>query len=315
MRSSFGALSLLCACVLAGITPFSIALADELPAKQPDQIPDSDVAAPASLRLKHNFLTFALDVSRFNYAEDFPPPGKSTENGTLPGFFLSYTHQNGPPYVDAGFYWTALMEYSPGGTHYDGTTQAPNYTPVQQDTSNQFFRAEGDMGFSLVCFSHEADSGCLKLYGGLGARLWTRGVSNTNNGVQSPSEHYSWLYLPIGARVEKQLGESWTIGLDASLRWMFAGGIVVKFTDFPGYYEDGEGSLGSKWTPGVRLELPIQYKISRTISIETVPWFEYSSIGQGDTFDVDTADGTLEGYEPASRTYQYGARFGVVYGF
>jgi hypothetical protein len=290
------------------------------PSSEPTPMPTAsappalDVAAedgtPVPTHRKHNSLALSLDVSRFDYKEDFPPPGKSTENGTLPGLFVLYRQQES----FTSNYWSFTFEFSPGGTHYDGTTQAPEFNPVQQETSNRFFRAEADYGINLTCLSRDTNPGCVKLYFGLGARLWTRGESTITGNVASPAEDYSWLYLPLGVRYEKQWDDNWSFALDASLRWTFLGNIVVRFTDLGLADNDGEGSLGSKL--GERLELSVRRKVSDTLSFEVVPWFEYSAIGQGSIFDI-YVNGELkdQGLEPASRTYQYGARLGFVYAY
>jgi hypothetical protein len=256
----------------------------------------------------HRFFDVALDLSRYDYAEAVAP-GKSTESGTLPGVYFFFRSQESP----RSNYWTLGFEYSPGGTHYDGTTQAPAFTPVQQDTSNAFLRLEGDYGFKLFCLSNELP-GCAKFYTGLGIRLWTRGKSQVVDGVASPSEDYSWVYLPFGLRFEKMLTENLSFALDASARWMVAGAITVKFSDLYASVQDASGSLGGKL--GGRLELPVQYRISGEIALSFAPWFEYSAIGQGSTFEIIQSGKVVEhGYEPNSRTYQYGSRFGVVYAY
>jgi hypothetical protein len=297
------------ACTIRALLPFLALLplaaaAAETPAPEPSPTvaqPATAATLEAPGRELQRFFDVALDVSDFNYAEDFPPPGKSTENGILPSIFFFYREQHG----ESSSYWTLGFEFSPGGTHYDGTTQGPDYTPIQQNTANQFLRAEFDYGLAVTPW--------LKPYVGLGGRYWIRGASTVINGVASPSEHYAWLYLPLGLRYEGRSG-LWSFAADVSLRWMFLGSIAVEFSEIDSSYEDSSGSLGG--AVGGRAELPIRRQFSEHYSAQLVPWFEYSAIGKGSVFDIiQNGSVTDQGYEPASRTYQFGARAGVVYEF
>jgi opacity protein-like surface antigen len=197
-----------------------------------------------------------------------------------------------------GAYWGASLEFSPSSTHYDGSTQ-PDYLPLQQDTANQFYRLNGFFGFHFLDW--------VSSYSGLGARVWLRGTSRVNAGVFTAAEQYYWLELPLGLRLEQGWGSSWSFALDASIRWLFLGGIAIKFSEVASNRSDSTGALGNRL--GAKLEGSARCRLSERFSVGLVPWLEYSAIGKGGNFDIVTAgQATVQGYEPASRSWEYGLR-------
>ena len=64
------------------------------------------------------------------------------------------------------------------------------------------------------------------------------------------------------------------------------------------------------------MEIPVTRLLDQRLAVEFVPWFEYSGIGKSGLFDVIENGAVIQqGYEPSSRTYQYGARVGVIWAY
>lgn len=243
-------------------------------------------------------ISVGLNLYRFDYAEELNPPLKSTEKGLLPGARLEYEFT--PP--QSSFFGGACADYSPASTNFDGTTQTG--APVVSKTANRFLSIEALGGY--------APHPWVRPYAGIGYRFWERGDGGVDQqGVVSFREHYSWLFAPVGIRLGGDFGEQWNLIVDASVRFMFAGRITAYLSDINPALNEPSSSLGSR--AGYRVRLPLTYRFSPEVGVSVAPWYEYSAIGRGETFAILQSGQTVgTGFEPASRTHQYGVALSLV---
>jgi tetratricopeptide (TPR) repeat protein len=245
--------------------------------------------------LPHRF-EIALSYSQFDYKEDVQPPLKSTEMGWIPQVRLGYSYV-----ADDQFYFRAFGELSVGkdDTDYDGSTMSG--VPLKGTTQNDFARLEMDFGYTF--------KGSLPVsitpYTGLGYRYWKRDIGY--------NETYSWWYIPVGAKLLYPVAPNWTIGLNASVNFMFEGHMTASFKS--DQLQNATFTLGDR--PGALVELPITWRPFLQWAFTVTPWYEYSEIGKSDAVPVYYYNGALYGifYEPTSRTNQYGIRISTEYLF
>jgi len=243
-----------------------------------------------------------LLLYHIDYRETLPDTLKSTETGWLTGISLGYEYFGISNPVMA----TVHMDYTYSHTKYDGTTQTG--TPITTTTHNYILDIEATLGF--IALRPSFSPLLLIPYIGFGYRHWYRGLVNNN----SYYEVYSWYYLPIGCRGEYFLTPVITVGLDISYWKMMGGKIKVALSRLDSGYNDPESDLGNKY--GYKIKIPVKYRFRPRWNLMVEPWYEYFKIGRGETFDI-TYNGSLwgRGYEPPSRTCQYGITVAVQYIF
>lgn len=232
---------------------------------------------------------------RFDYEEDLTPPKKSEEEAWLPGFYAGYTYQ-----PENSIYLRIYGEYTSADTDYDGSDQSG--TPIKDTTGNEFWRSQFEIGYT---FKEDAPI-TTTLYTGYGYRYWERKL-----GGSSPyREEYSWHYIPVGTKINYQINDTWSAGINVAAHFMFEGKIKIHMSDIDPSDSDPRLDLGNK--TGWRAELPVQYKLTIDWAITASPWYEYSAIGRSNT-ESYTSGWTVT--EPASRTHQCGIKTGIAYIF
>jgi hypothetical protein len=273
------------------------------PTPDSDLLKNEESVEPPKLLTNHAF-EFGFMYHYFDYKEDIDPPGKSSEEGWLPGLYLgwSYNKKN-------AVYSKIFFEFSYGETEYDGTNQTGTIPITYSDDNRQFlFRGEWNIGYNFAITKNIS----LKPYVGYGYRYWLRGeYKKRSHGIPSVEERYYWHYLPAGVSAEFKIGDKFFIEPNAGIRWMFYGRMQAYMSEvYPGC-NDPQFKLGNEL--GGYAEIPLRYKFSQYWSVVVKPWYEYSKIGKSDTVPI-TYYGMLwdYAYEPASRTHQYGLNVGLV---
>ncbi|PKL40416.1 MAG: hypothetical protein CVV44_02100 [Spirochaetae bacterium HGW-Spirochaetae-1] len=244
---------------------------------------------------KYHSLSFGVNVYYYDYHEKLPEPAKSNEIGWLPGFLIDYN------YRDNNLYIRAALDFTYAKTVYDGSYMdiaTGDIFPYTGKTLNLLLNTEGMIGY---IFKGPDTKSAIIPYGGFGYHLWVRALQ----GEGGYSEYYSWNYFQLGLLIEVSPVSPWTVGINAAFKMMFNGRIRVNLSDMSDGYNNPESDLGSK--PGCRIALPVTYAFTDTWRVSFSPWYEYSAIGRGDIFEI-YYNGSLDsyGYEPASRTHQYG---------
>jgi hypothetical protein len=245
------------------------------------------------------FLEFGLTYYNFDYEEEPDPPLKSTEEEWLPGLYLGLGHS-----IKDALYTKLFIEYSQGETDYDGTTQAG--VPLTDKTDNDFFRFEIDLGYTF-----SIDEGfSLTPYTGYGYRSWDRGLG----GPAPFDEEYRWNYIPLGIKADFEITDRWSMGAHVAARIMFDGKMRACLSQVGPGFNNPTVDLGDK--VGWFAQVPIRYKFAECWSVVSTPWYEYSKIGKSNE-EILSLYGIPDRiiWEPASETYQYGIKMGVVYWF
>jgi len=246
--------------------------------------------------IPHRF-EVALSYSRYDYKEDLTPPLKSTETGWVPQVRLGYSYL-----ADDRFYFRAFGEASVADddTDYDGSTMSG--VPLKDTTRNDFARLEMNAGYTF--------KGTLPVsvtpYAGVGWRYWKRDIGY--------NEFYSWWYIPVGVKILYPMAEGFSIGLNASVNFMFDGRMTISFKDDT--FANTTLSLGNR--PGGLVELPVSWRPRVNWAFTVTPWYEYSEIGESPWEPLNYANGAYTGLvvrEPSSRTHQYGVRVSTEYLF
>jgi tetratricopeptide (TPR) repeat protein len=244
----------------------------------------------------HRF-EIALSYSQFDYKEDFQPPLKSTEMGWIPQVRLGYSYV-----ADDRFYFRAFGEASVAAddTDYDGSTMGG--VPLKDTTRNDFARLEVNAGYTYrgnLPFS-------ITPYVGLGYRYWKRDIGY--------NETYSWWYLPLGVKALYPVNPEWSVGLNASVNFMFDGRMTISSKN--DILANTTVRLGNR--PGYLVELPVSWRPRVNWAFTVTPWYEYSEIGESPWEPLNYSNGTYTGFvvrEPSSRTNQYGIRLSTEYLF
>jgi tetratricopeptide (TPR) repeat protein len=244
----------------------------------------------------HRF-EIALSYSHFDYKEDFQPPLKSTEMGWIPQVRLGYSYV-----AEDRFYFRAFGEASVADddTDYDGSTMSG--VPLKDTTRNDFARLEVNAGYTYrgnLPFS-------ITPYVGLGYRYWKRDIGY--------NETYSWWYLPLGVKALYPVNPKWSVGLNASVNFMFDGRMTISYKN--DILANTTVTLGNKL--GYLLEIPVSWWPRVNWAFTVTPWYEYSEIGESPWEPLYYTDGSYTGFvvrEPSSRTNQYGIRISTEYLF
>ena len=248
-------------------------------------------------------LEAGLMYYHFDYKEDLAPPNKSTEKGWVPGGYVSYAY-NKPNHIHSRLFF----EYSSGDVDYDGSTQ--NGTPISfVDSSQTFYRLEWDIGYTLLVRKGFS----LTPYVGYGYRYWKRWEPKITQAYWTYEEKYTWHYIPVGVKVNVELNDKWNIGANVAARFMFEGRMTADRSEVYADYSDPTFNLGDK--TGWFAEIPVRYRLTKEWSVVGSPWYEYSEIGESDVVNLTNAGVAGTGYEPFSRTRQYGINIGLIYSF
>jgi hypothetical protein len=251
---------------------------------------------------KNSSFEIGLTYYHFDYKEKLDPPKKSTENGWLPGIYLSTEYKK-----KSDVYAKLFLSYATGELEYDGSTQTG--TPLKfSELTHEFYKVEGNVGYSIEIRKDFS----LIPYIGYGFRNWKRGDTTVVQGAWWIKEKYNWHYIPLGLKCDYTINERWEMQGNLAAHYMFYGRMKLYYSEVDPGYGNYEFDLGNR--VGWYVEAPITYKINKDWSIVTSPWYEYSAIGQSNTVNIYYY-GAYAGsaYEPASRTHQYGLNLGLSY--
>ncbi len=246
---------------------------------------DTSVQMPKSSTLKMGFMFY-----HFDYKEDMVPPSKSTNEGWLPGAFISYTFKK-----NSVFYHRFYVHYAAAEITYDGSTQTG--TPIKFSNDPQkFFKLQWDFGYPWAI----RDNFVLTPYLGLGYRYWERGETSYPN----YKEVYTWGYIPVGLRIDYDINDKWRVGGNVAANFMFGGNMKAYLSELSRGAPDLDFSLGNE--VGWYAELPVTYRITNNWALTAAPWYEYSTIGRSDTKYFRYGGSLYSAYEPSSKTNQFG---------
>lgn len=246
-------------------------------------------------KYRFNYFTIGGSLYYFDYVERGDNDEYlDSEKNTLLGFDIRFQVKIKPVVL------SLLFEIAKHYTNYDGFYQ--DGTPVKQYTNNVFFRGELNVGY---CFNLYENEIYLIPFIGYGYRYWKREIG----GYQR--EDYWWHYFPIGIKTRFKISNNFYIGLDVSIRIMFAGKIKIFLKVFDSSTDEPTLDLGNKLI--FRLEIPFEYYFTKTIGVLAVFWYNYSAIGKSNVYGpFDFQGSPILIWEPKSKTHQYGVTLALA---
>jgi hypothetical protein len=258
----------------------------------------------SSVRQQSSAFEIGFMYYNFDYKEDLIAPGKSTENGWLPGVYFDYTFKK-----KSVIYAKARMKYAAADIEYDGATMGG--TPIKySNQSAKMFKFEADVGYPISITKDFT----LIPYTGYSYHYWQRGETKS----VSPSstwtkEVYQWHNIPVGIKADYDINEKWNLAGSASANFMFYGKMTLFTSERYAGVPDFDFTLGNNI--GFYAEMPVTYKFTNNWSIVVTPWYEYSAFGQSETQYYTYGGWLYSAYEPSSKTNQYGINLGVNFNF
>lgn len=157
-----------------------------------------------------------------------------------------------------------------------------SYSNITLQTTNIYAQKTNPINYQYDVF----------LKGSIGYRNWERGLNSTQ------IETYSWPYTSIGIGVIEKSMEDVTVG--AAIYYQRA--IDPKMKDTHTGYTFNLGK-----TDGVKIEIPITYKLSNTLSV--IGSYTY------DNWNITKSNTINNYYEPDSTTKSHILSVGVIMGF
>lgn len=261
--------------------------------------------SPGGMARPVHILSFTSQLHSFDYKEDFPPPGKSSENGWLFGAGFGYAFRGG---ASLPLFGSLRLDLSPSGTEYGSNEEiAPgvlrDYT---ETTTNLFSRVETNLGYSI----RQVGGAPLDItpYTGYGWRFWRRSIPNHNN-ILGYTEDYSWGYIPLGVMAELAVARDWAVGCDVAFRLMIHGSIFIALEPF------GNPTLTLGNRPGWLVVVPVTWAPSGGWGGAFSLFYEYSAIEESNRLTVAVGQQRITISEPPSRTHQFGFRLTGFYRF
>jgi hypothetical protein len=248
-------------------------------------------------------LFFGYDRGYLSYKESVDGDVLDKDTGWNNGVYVEAR------YDDESMFTRFLFDYiETNSATYTGSLL--NGTPITMATEEKFLTLEGNAGFKALNFS----TATLSPYAGLGYRDWKRGSNNL-----SYQENYSWWYVAAGANLACRFSKL-VIAADVAIVYPFGSKMT---TNFAGLVD--EATFHIKPHPGYRLEVPINYEISRDedmkVFVFATPYYQKWKFGASD-FVTLTQGGVPAGppfagpfFEPDSTTEIYGFRVGVGLNF
>ncbi len=261
-------------------------------------------AADRPVYANESSFELGMTYNYFDYKEDINPPGKSNENGWLPGIYFDYAFRK-----KSIIYTKVHFNYSAADVTYDGSTRGG--TPITySDQAAKLFRFEWDIGYPIPI----GNDFTLIPYTGYGYRYWSRSQARATSTYISYKEVYNWHYIPVGIKADYKINDRWNIGGSVAANFMFGGKMTAYLSESIGGLNDVDFTLGNK--VGFYTELPVTFRFTKNWALVLTPWYEYSAIGKSDNAAV-TFGSTVLGYayEPDSNTHQYGINLGVNLSF
>lgn len=235
-------------------------------------------------------LELAAVAESFEYEE----PGLMRETGELYGVEAALDAAEAP-----GWGFELRGRYLGGELHYDGQTQAG--TPVETDTDDDLTQVAGHIGYTARDQGVDAF-----LYTGYGNRYWDQ----TLNGPGGYQREIEWHYLPVGARMDGDLGaRGWSWALRVEYRELLDGDVTSRLSDVDPGLNDLRNNVDSGH--GYRLAFRVERDLGG-YALTVTPYYTYWDVEASDLQPV-TFNGVLigSGYEPANETEVVGVTAGL----
>lgn len=244
-------------------------------------------------------LTLGYDRSYLLYKEFMNGGVLDKDTGWNNGVYLEARDD------DESTFTRALFDYvMTNSATYNGGLQ--NGTPLTMSTKEKFITFEVNAGYKALNF----DTATLSPYAGLGYRDWKRGSDN----FPDYQEDYSWWYVAAGFNLAYRFNKL-VVAPDLALVYPFG---AIMTTNIAGTV--GEATFDIKPHLGYRIEVPVNYEISRDMNTKIfvfwTPFYQRWKFGASDP--VTLTQGGIPvaiAIEPDSTTVMYGLRVGLGLNF
>ena len=255
-------------------------------------------AAPARAAESSNgFGEVRLGLMHFDYAEYENGMFLDGEKGWIPSVTGELElHRD-------RLFGRVMLRYASGSVDYNGQTQSG--TPLQTQSDATFLQGEVQVGG----FVDPAKR--LALFGGLGARRWTRDIQ----GSGGYTEVYSWGELQAGLRWTflQKPGDSWDV--DARLVRTFNAAISIDLTKFG--IQPGNPSLDLGAETGWRVGSTFRHDLGpNRLVLAVSAWVEGYSFGRSQEVlitdpSIPPPNNQFLLHEPDSKTTNFGLEVGI----
>ncbi len=246
-----------------------------------------------------NYFAPGISLYSFDYSETIDEPGQYIENfsqelGVILGLNLRFQYE-----FKFNLFIAANIESAFFPTSYSGkdTSTLNVYTSISNHFLNLF---ELKTGYAFYIKNKVR----IALFTGIGYRYWIRWINPEINGYR---EDYSWLHFILGININFRISKSMNIGIEFSTKIMVYSLIKFYFTDI-NLDKDVSVNLGNK--TNFRIEIPIEYYLSKKYGLMFILWYNNSKIGRSEIEDYYKMY-----YEPDSRTHQVGLHVNFVFYF
>ncbi len=242
-----------------------------------------------------DFFSAGLSFYSFDYSETYNHGGTKTDDysqelGLIIGLNLRAQYE-----FKFHFFLAGNFELAYFPTTYSGkTTSLERY---ESATNNFFSLSEIKAGYAF----YPGNTIRIALFTGAGYRYWLRWLNPDINGYR---EDYSWLHVIAGIKADFKITNNLIIGIEFQLKIMVYSRIFIYLTQSndPQFDIDEEFNLGNK--TNFRVEIPIEYYLSKNFGLTIIFWYNYSAIGKSDFSDHYYPG--IDIHEPESRTHQAG---------
>ena len=244
--------------------------------------------------------SFTISPRAFHFSyKEFDTDGAVIDQdvGTLPGAQLQLHH----PYaagcgtIDTDY----IVNYAYGGARYTGALWGNPFGSLHTDVDEQIFEGEVDVGYTIL-LSTTCHAGA---FVGMGYHHWNRLMK----GEGAYDEHYSWIYFPLGLRIDNRFGDCLTLSLEGAYIPTTQGRLKVDL--------NGGFRLNLGDESGWRIKGAMEYALAQNWSIALAPWYQLSKLGRSELALLTVNGMSRLVSEPPSETKTYGADLTFKYSF
>jgi hypothetical protein len=232
-------------------------------------------------------MKIGLSAADINYEEKPVGAQTHTEEGTVPGVYISFKEQL------ERLYGELVINYNKGKSDYSGQAQDTlgNYlglidTDTDTELLDTYYRVGGYINRDL------------EMYGGFGYRYWRRDINAASLSNGSPVEgllqRFTWFYGLVGAKYHFINRPDLGLAVNVQARRMINPKVSAKNTTV-------STSIDLDETWGYQVSLPVTIKVSSTYALTIEPFATQWQLDQ-------TSDG-LGNVLPDNESNTYGIHF------
>jgi len=232
-------------------------------------------------------MKIGLSMADINYEEQPVGAETHTEEGTLPGVYVSFKGQQ------ERLYGEMVIHYYNGTADYVGQAQDTpgNYLGlINTETETELV----DLNYRVGGYINRE----LEMYGGVGYRYWRRDINAArlpdNSPVEGQLQRFTWFYGLLGANYHFYRRPNLDVALSLQARRMINPQVNVKNTTVSNNIDIDE-------TWGYQVSLPVMVKISSSYFLTIEPFAKQ--------WKLDQANDASGNFVPQNESNTYGIHF------